>query len=222
MECEKMVNIPMNAIKTQYKNDDGASIGIGAMIVFIALILVAAVASTIIIKTAEELQQRAEATGDDTRDEISGKLQIVMAYVSEDDGLAATVDVMEVTLIVQMAAGSDQTLLSDISWLIVCNDGTATVDTNTGSLDDGTNVFAAALDGTAMAAGASVTAGQTFAIVIDTNDNGNDDTVGANAVTDGCQAGVGDNQELRLIVDGGGETYSQLTFNSVESGSMIV
>ncbi len=217
-----MVNIPMNAIKTQYKNDDGASIGIGAMIVFIALILVAAVASTIIIKTAEELQQRAEATGDDTRDEISGKLQIVMAYVSEDDGLAATVDVMEVTLIVQMAAGSDQTLLSDISWLIVCNDGTATVDTNTGSLDDGTNVFAAALDGTAMAAGASVTAGQTFAIVIDTNDNGNDDTVGANAVTDGCQAGVGDNQELRLIVDGGGETYSQLTFNSVESGSMIV
>ncbi len=212
----------MNAIKTQYKNDDGASIGIGAMIVFIALILVAAVASTIIIKTAEELQQRAEATGDDTRDEISGKLQIVMAYVSEDDGLAATVDVMEVTLIVQMAAGSDQTLLSDISWLIVCNDGTATVDTNTGSLDDGTNVFAEALDGTAMAAGASVTAGQTFAIVIDTNDNGNDDTVGANAVTDGCQAGVGDNQELRLIVDGGGETYSQLTFNSVESGSMIV
>ena len=41
------------------KNDLGA-IGIGAMIIFIALILVAAVASTIIIKTAEELQQRAQ------------------------------------------------------------------------------------------------------------------------------------------------------------------
>ena len=37
--------------------EDEGSIGIGAMIVFIALILVAAVASTIIIKTAEELQQ---------------------------------------------------------------------------------------------------------------------------------------------------------------------
>ena len=35
--------------------EDSGSIGIGAMIVFIALILVAAVASTIIIKTAEEL-----------------------------------------------------------------------------------------------------------------------------------------------------------------------
>ena len=39
------------------KNETEGSIGIGAMIVFIALILVAAVASTIIIKTAEELQQ---------------------------------------------------------------------------------------------------------------------------------------------------------------------
>ena len=35
--------------------DDSASIGIGAMIVFIALILVAAVASTIIIKSVEDL-----------------------------------------------------------------------------------------------------------------------------------------------------------------------
>ena len=43
-----------------YREDrEAGSIGIGAMIVFIALILVAAVASTIIIKTAEELQQNA-------------------------------------------------------------------------------------------------------------------------------------------------------------------
>ena len=89
----------MNASKTQYKkNDDGASIGIGAMIVFIALILVAAVASTIIIKTAEELQQRAEATGDDTRDEISGKLQIVMAYVSVDDNAAPATAADEIAI----------------------------------------------------------------------------------------------------------------------------
>ena len=44
------------------RNREEGSIGIGAMIGFIALILVAAVASTIIIKTAEELQQNAEQT----------------------------------------------------------------------------------------------------------------------------------------------------------------
>ena len=218
----------MNASKTQYKkNDDGASIGIGAMIVFIALILVAAVASTIIIKTAEELQQRAEATGDDTRDEISGKLQIVMAYVSQDDNAGPATAADEITLIVQMAAGSDSTLLTDISWLIVCNDGTQNVDINTGSLEDngGTagaaRVFAETLAGVTMTSGDAVTAGQTFAVVIDTDDDGLDNG-GVNAAVDGCQAGVGANQELRLIVDGGGETYSQLTFNSINAGALIV
>ncbi len=52
------------------------------MIVFIALILVAAVASTIIIKTAEELQQNAESTSDDTRKEISGKVNIIQIIVN--------------------------------------------------------------------------------------------------------------------------------------------
>ena len=58
-------------------DEEGGSIGIGAMIVFIALILVAAVASTIIIKTAEELQQNAENTSSDTRQQISGKVSIL-------------------------------------------------------------------------------------------------------------------------------------------------
>ena len=65
--------------QTAERNQEAGSIGIGAMIVFIALILVAAVASTIIIKTAEELQQNAEQTSSDTRKEISGKINIVGA-----------------------------------------------------------------------------------------------------------------------------------------------
>ncbi len=68
--------------QTVERNREEGSIGIGAMIVFIALILVAAVASTIIIKTAEELQQNAEATSDDTRKEISGKVSIIQVLVN--------------------------------------------------------------------------------------------------------------------------------------------
>ena len=51
-------------------SDDG-SIGIGAMIVFIAFILVAAVASTMIIKTVEDLQQRGERTNDDMQNMVT-------------------------------------------------------------------------------------------------------------------------------------------------------
>jgi len=201
----------MNKTNTPYLNDDRASIGIGAMIVFIALILVAAVASTIIIKTAEELQQRAEATGDDTRDEISGKIQLIMAYVSSETGGGATT-VDEITLVVQMAAGSDATLLEDIQWLIVCDDGAGAAEINNGAAETtgvGAAVNAFQLDGvTALTAGSSVSAGTTFSIIIDTSGD--------------CTPDVGDNQELRIIVNGGGETYAQLTYNDFAAGTLIV
>ena len=67
------------------ENDNLAAIGIGAMIVFIALILVAAVAAAVIIQTAEKLQQNAQSTGDDTTDEMSGKVQILNVFVDDPD-----------------------------------------------------------------------------------------------------------------------------------------
>ena len=193
--------------KNPYLNEnESGAIGIGAMIIFIALILVAAVASTIIIKTAEELQQRAEATGDDTRDEISGKIQLVGAYVSDDNAAGNAAD--EITLIVQLSAGSDTTLLANMDWFIVCDGGTA-AEVNEGDCTAATELDAVTL---MTATSASVDAGQTFLVAI------NVDGSAGNL----CQPSVGDEQELRVIIDGGGETYAQLHYNSVDAGSTIV
>ena len=56
--------------------EDSGSIGIGAMIVFIALILVAAVASTTSSSRPPKSLQNAEQTSSDTRQQISGKVAI--------------------------------------------------------------------------------------------------------------------------------------------------
>ena len=93
--------------QTVERNQEEGSIGIGAMIVFIALILVAAVASTIIIKTAEELQQNAESTSDDTRKEISGKISIINMIVNGSDGT----DINSVIVTAKVASGSTDVLV---------------------------------------------------------------------------------------------------------------
>jgi len=109
---------PMN------RDNESGSIGIGAMIVFIALILVAAVASTIIIKTAEELQQNAENTSDDTRKQISGKVSIVDVFVkTAEDPLAVgggNTDVATMEVIARISSGSIGVADGDIEYSISC------------------------------------------------------------------------------------------------------
>ena len=106
--------------QTIERNREEGSIGIGAMIVFIALILVAAVASTIIIKTAEELQQNAEQTSSDTRKEISGKINIIQALVNTSDGT----DVDSMVFTAKIASGSTNLLVNNIDWVLTCGDAT--------------------------------------------------------------------------------------------------
>ncbi len=207
------------------RDREAGSIGIGAMIVFIALILVAAVASTIIIKTAEELQQNAESTSDDTRKEISGKINVLQIIVN---GTTSADAIDSIIVTAKVASGSMDVLVGDIDWVITCGGSTyglitgnlGDTDPAGGVIDAPESINADYMDGSDYDATDELPAGTTFKFDI----NLDDDTADPNVADGGAckDAGTaGETMEMKIIVDGGGTTILDLKIDSISSGKEV-
>jgi len=123
--------MPKNKIKARrMKGDEEADIGIGTLIIFIAMVLVAAVAASVLIQTAGLLQQQAQDTGFEAREEVSGGLEIVSVVGdrhTDGNDSASNSDTLQVLeLRIQLTAGSPDIDFDNL--VIKITDGTDELD----------------------------------------------------------------------------------------------
>jgi len=93
----------MNRIWSKRKSDERAEMGVGTMIIFIAMVLVAAVAASVMISTANNVREQAQSTGDQAIDNVATGfvVQDVVGMVNADHD-----QLMNVTIYFRLASGS--------------------------------------------------------------------------------------------------------------------
>ena len=191
------------------KQDELAAIGIGAMIVFIALILVAAVAAAVIIQTAEKLQQNAQASGDDTQEQMSTKLTLINVIIETN----TTAPLAELFVTFELAPGSEPTEGDDIGYTVICADEGA--DNILGTADDSTVFAQGDLSGATLHTGdgegatvITLNPGTTYVVVLDVT---------------GCAPYANQDHIMLFTVVGGGSTYEELQYGSAPTvGDVVV
>ncbi|MBA2867903.1 flagellin [Methanococcus maripaludis] len=131
------------------KNKKGAS-GIGTLIVFIAMVLVAAVAASVLINTSGFLQQKAATTGKESTEQVASGLQVMS--VSGYQAGTTNANISAMAIYVTPNAGSAAIDLSNSKVFITYNGQTniLTYDTTVSDLTAGSSdVFVSFTSGVA-------------------------------------------------------------------------
>ena len=93
-------------------SDSDAQAGIGTLIIFIAMVLVAAVAAAVLIQTSGVLQQRSQETGSQAIEEVSSNIGIESIVGHRTD--ASTNDLEYVNITVKVMAGAGDIDISQL------------------------------------------------------------------------------------------------------------
>jgi flagellin FlaB len=112
--------------KISLQGDTHAQVGIGTLIIFIAMVLVAAVAAAVLIQTSGILQQKAQATGKQSTQEVSSNLMIksIEGTRATDGGTSMAGSISLLKLNMGLNVGSSPVDINQV--VISITDGTTT------------------------------------------------------------------------------------------------
>jgi flagellin FlaB len=191
-----------------FDTESRGQVGIGTLIVFIAMVLVAAIAAGVLINTAGLLQAQAQQTGEETTAEVSDVIQV--GEVIGEDALNGG-NISQINASLRLTSGSDPINLNKTSYTISSPTGTATVVNGNSTANTDLTYF--------NQQGLS-----------DTTDNvlkDQDDIIIAQLDLDG-QSGIDpldESETIQLIVQApaGGQTYKELkTPRNIEDGDSYI
>jgi len=184
-------------------NTDRGQVGIGTLIVFIALVLVAAIAAGVLINTAGLLQDSAEDTGAETQSEVSDRIVVTSAFGVADGANEQVDNTSNIELRLRPAAGAEVIDLGEATIEYLSPSEGAS-----GVLTNGT----AGTDEFEIDSGATLSAEDDRATIL----------LDPSAFLDGGSLDEGDTVELTIVTSGGGETVLTLEVPDMTSSQGAV
>jgi flagellin-like protein len=183
--------------------EDRGQVGIGTLIIFIALVLVAAVAAGVLVNTSGELQSRASDTGDDAQAQVSNQIDVVSA--TGEINSAGNGNVSTVTLVVKKSPGSDPIDLKDATIEYTSN-------SNSQTLTEG------ALSSTKFSTNEIKGNGD---VVLDDTDERVEITIDTSSIESGNGVPPGGNVELQIVDQSGASTVYGVNVPDVLTGTYV-